>query len=132
MASRSRTDLSEDELELDFLRCLAERRPGDVNILKALGDQLTHCGCYAEGLAVDERLAACCHDDDTVHYNLACSLALMGRPEEALAALARAVALGYDDDEHAAEDGDLATLHSDPRFAELLLSMRDSAAAGGD
>ncbi len=40
--------------------------------------------------------------------------------EQALAALEKAVAMGYDDLEHLKTDSDLTSLHQEPRFKELL------------
>ena len=54
------------------------------------------------------------------YYNLACALARQGKKEEAFAALEQAVAAGYNRDQHAREDEDLAPLRADPRFAKLM------------
>jgi tetratricopeptide (TPR) repeat protein len=53
-------------------------------------------------------------------YNLACSYALAGQPAEALAALSRALAAGFNDLGLLRTDPDLATLRGDPRFAALV------------
>ncbi len=72
--------------------------------------------------------------DDLWHYNLACALALQGRPEDALSALSRATDLGFADAEHAALDPDLAALRDSETFKGLLARMRsrppDAAAEG--
>jgi C-terminal processing protease CtpA/Prc len=53
-------------------------------------------------------------------YNAACSFALAGEPDEAISALERAVAAGFEDVEHAKEDADLVSLHGDARWQPLL------------
>ena len=60
-----------------------------------------------------------------VQYNYACALALLGRSEEALDALSEAVALGFQNEAHAAQDGDLESLRVMPRFQNILESMKE-------
>jgi len=57
-------------------------------------------------------------------YNLACALALAGRTDAALDALAQAVEQGYLNDRHATSDPDLESLRGLDRFEALLLEMR--------
>ncbi len=54
------------------------------------------------------------------HYNLACSHARLGKKEEALKALSEAVELGFQDSALMEKDDDLASLHAEPRYRELL------------
>jgi tetratricopeptide (TPR) repeat protein len=53
-------------------------------------------------------------------YNIACSYALLGRSDEAFAALSRALAMGFDDLDALRTDPDLASLRTDPRFNRLV------------
>ncbi len=99
------------------------RDPRDEEAIAILAHLRTKEGRIEEGLALDRRLAALRPEDPVVRYNLACSLALSGQREEALAALAAAAVLGWDDAAHAREDGDLHSLRGDPRFEELLRGM---------
>ena len=80
----------------------------------------TKTGDYEEGLRVDERLSHLCAEDPLTWYNLGCSLALVGRKEDALESLSRALELGYDDYEWMKKDSDLSSLHGDPRFESML------------
>jgi predicted esterase len=57
-------------------------------------------------------------------YNLACVSAQAKRKRDALDALERAIAAGYRDAAHTAEDPDLQSLHGDRRFEELLGRMK--------
>jgi Flp pilus assembly protein TadD len=113
-------DLRESKQELEFLQDIARRLPDDTNIMRALGDLYTRTGAYADGLRVDENLSRLCAEDPVVWYNLACSLSLSGRPDDALDALNRAVELGYNDYDAMKKDPDLTALHGDARFESLL------------
>ena len=53
-------------------------------------------------------------------YNVACSLALAGKKEEAIGWLEKSFAEGWRDLAHAEADTDLKSLHDDPRFRKLL------------
>ena len=97
-----------------------ERHPDDVEALVELGNLLTQLGRLEEGLAIDQRLVALAPEDPNVRYNLACSLALLGRTELALSELERAHELGYDDAAHMLADADLASLRSEARFRRLV------------
>jgi len=120
--SKGRTNARNDHdaVELRFLQRIAERLPGDVEILQALADLYTRNGKYAEGLAVDIQLSQQLPNDDLVWYNLGCSYALTNHADEAFEALTRAVELGYGDYDWMKTDPDLNNLHKDPRFESLL------------
>ncbi len=62
-------------------------------------------------------------------YNLACAQARAGRPEDALASLARAVDAGWTAAEHTGQDPDLESLRGRPTFQALLARMERDAAA---
>lgn len=113
-------DLRENEQELEFLQAIARRLPEDTHIMRALGDLYTRTGAYADGLRVDENLSRLCAEDPVVWYNLACSLALSDRADDAFDALSRAVELGYNDYESMKKDPDLVSLHGDTRFESIL------------
>ncbi len=117
-----RTTLEEiaDRHVLEILKAAARRRPHDLEILFSLGDLFTRLGYIEEGLQVDLTLARLQPRDPTVHYNLACSYALLGRKEEAFAELRKAIRLGYSDPGHMRSDPDLDGLRADPRFGKLL------------
>jgi tetratricopeptide (TPR) repeat protein len=53
-------------------------------------------------------------------YNRACFLALLGKKDEALAALKRSIAVSPDDADAAREDDDFRTLRKDKRFIALV------------
>ena len=77
-----------------------------------------------------ERLLAARPNDRNFLYNHACLLARMGEDTEALAALGKAVANGFDEAEYAEGDSDLAPLRSDPYFATLMEQARENDRRG--
>ncbi|MFO8013459.1 MAG: hypothetical protein R6X20_09160, partial [Phycisphaerae bacterium] len=59
-----------------------------------------------------------------VHYNLACGLARLGKGDEAMAALRRALRAGWTDADHTRDDADLASLRDRDDFKRLLEAMK--------
>jgi tetratricopeptide (TPR) repeat protein len=108
------------DFEIGFFERLVERDPQYVEALQILGDAYTKCGHYDKGLRIDERLAHLCPDNALVHYNLACSLALLDRIDDAFMSLEKAIERGYGDAEWMSQDSDLEKLHGDGRFRKLL------------
>ena len=111
---------SQLDFELDFFAGILERHGGYVDVLRAHGNNLTLKGRFAEGLEIDKRLIQLRPADALAHYNLACSYALLKKPELALKTLRRAVELGYRDFRYMREDHDLDLIKHDPRFRQLL------------
>lgn len=58
-------------------------------------------------------------------YNLACSLALLGRTDEALDNLSAAIDRGWGDVEHTEDDADFKSLRDLPRYKELIKQMQE-------
>ena len=92
-------------------------------MVESLGCLYTEMGRYQDGLAADRRMVQMDPASPTAWYNLACSLALTGQPDDAFAALEKAVALGYDDAEWMQDDDDFAPIKADPRFARILAQL---------
>ena len=108
------------DFEIIFFEKLLEKRPSFIQALIALGNVYTQKGDYEKGLEIDLRLKQLRRDDPTVHYNLACSYSLLGRIEDALLSLKRAINLGYEDFDYLLRDPDLENLKKDKRFRHLL------------
>lgn len=106
--------------EIRFYEKLIKGKRDFVDALIPLAEAYTKKGWYDKGLQIDQRLSRLLKDDDVVHYNLACSLALMGQEKKALTALKKAVKLGYDDFRHMKRDQDLQSLHKNPEFLKLF------------
>jgi tetratricopeptide (TPR) repeat protein len=113
-------DQSQLDFEIEFFQGVLERRPDYVDVLRVMGNNLTLKGRYAQGLQIDKRLIGLRPNDPLAHYNLACSYALLKRPDQSLKSLRRAVELGYRDFRYMREDRDLDSIRTDPRFRQLL------------
>ena len=108
------------DFELNFFEGLAKKNPNFVDALVPLAEAYTRRGFYDKGLQIDKRLARLRKDDPIIHYNLACSLALLSHKDQAFTALKRAIELGYSDFEYLKRDSDLRSLRDDPRFQALF------------
>jgi tetratricopeptide (TPR) repeat protein len=113
-------DQSQLDFELEFYHCILQRQPDYVDVLRVMGNLLTLKGRYSDGLQIDRRLVQLRPHDALAHYNLACSFALLKRPDQALKTLRKAVELGYRDFRYMREDRDLDSIRHDPRFRQLL------------
>jgi tetratricopeptide (TPR) repeat protein len=106
--------------EIQFYEGILAEDPEFADALVPLAEAYTKAGLYDKGLRTDLKLAELRPDDPTVHYNLACSYALTGKRDEALATLERAIELGYRDVAFLMKDEDLVSLHDDEQFAQLI------------
>ncbi len=89
-------------------------------ILETLGELYTRTGRFEDGLNTDLELTRICPSEAIAWYNLGCSYALINRKADALAALTKAIELGYKDIEWMGGDSDLESIHDDPQFRALL------------
>lgn len=112
------------EFEMNVSRAVLRGDPNNVIALQTLGHSLTRLGRHQEALEVDKRLTAIAPDDETAFYNLACSYSNLGMVDEAIFALRRAVALGYDNIEFMQKDPDLMNVRRDPRFQKVVEEIR--------
>ncbi len=118
--ARAADQQSQLDFELEFFAGILERQPDYVDVLRVMGNNLTLRGRYVQGLGVDKRLVQLRPSDPLAHYNLACSYALLKRPDQAIRALRRAVELGYRDFRYMREDRDLDSIRHDPRFRQMM------------
>ena len=117
-------DPRELDVEISFLEGLVRRDPNYVEALQILGDDYTQRGRINEGLQVDQKLSELEPQNPTVFYNLACSLSLAGKLDEAAQAIESAIDLGYRDFKWLARDPDLKALRKHPHFERLREKMR--------
>jgi tetratricopeptide (TPR) repeat protein len=110
----------ESEFQLAFLESALASAPENLDVLFELGELYTQMGRIEEGLEVDRKLVKILPDNPTVHYNLACSLALAGEKRKALKALETAFKRGFTDFNMLLEDDDLESLREEPDFRALL------------
>jgi tetratricopeptide (TPR) repeat protein len=114
---------SDIHFETSFFEAIHQRDPRFTDVVEILGGLYTKQGRIADGLRMDRKLVRLRPENATAHYNLACSLALSRRGKDALRALERAVALGYDDREWMEQDPDLVGLRKLPAFQKLLAKL---------
>jgi Flp pilus assembly protein TadD len=100
--------------------------PDDADVLESLGHLLTRSGRLKDGLAADKRLVELRPDEPVAHYNLACSLALIGDAGAALERLRLALEMGFRDVAVIRKDRVFASLRGDPRFEALLAEFADA------
>ncbi len=117
--------------EINFFEGVHRRCPRYVEVIELLGGLYTKTGRIADGLKMDRKLVRLQPTNATAHYNLACSLALSERPLPALAALRRALELGYSDYEWMRQDPDLKPIAHDPAFLEILQEVKAAARKSG-
>lgn len=124
---------SEDlDFQIGFYEGVVRENPSFAEALIALGEVYTKKGLYDKGLAVDKKLASLRPDNPVVHYNLACSLSLLGDATGSFRAIRRAVDLGYDDFAFMQNDPDLANLRSDERFVEFIRKVKKTRTFSSD
>ncbi len=112
--------LSQLDFDIDFFERLLVRKPDAVEVLRVLAELVSKKGLTTRAVDLDRSLVELAPEDFLARYNLACSLALAGRADEAIDALSRAILLGYDDLDHMESDPDLESLRAHPDFLALL------------
>lgn len=117
---------SDKEFEIQFFESLLKKSPGYPEAIEILGGLYTQKGLIDEGLKMDKKLIKLKPNSPDAHYNLACSFALKNKKEEAVAALQKAIDLGYKDYKWLIGDPDLKPLQDYPPFKELLQKIRKS------
>ncbi len=118
------------DFEVRFVERVLARNPEHVESLMFLGNTYTARGEHERGLEMDLRLLRLRPLDPIAHYNLACSYALLGQVDRAIDALRRSVRLGYADVAHLEQDSDLDNIRNDPRYKEMLDSLRSAHIQG--
>lgn len=125
----TRDEQRELDIKISFMEGVVKRDPGYVEALQVLGDDYTKRGRYVAGLKVDEQLSQLRPDDPLVQYNLACSYSLTGNFNQAVAALDKALDLGYADFKWLAQDPDLHDLRQHPLYKNIRAKLRKLRAA---
>lgn len=109
------------DFEIRFFEKLIRQKPDYVEALIPLAEAYTRKGLLQKGLTLDRRLARLVPDDPVIHYNLACSYALLGKKTQMMLYLKKSLSLGYRDLEHMRLDPDFKSFHGDPDFEALFL-----------
>lgn len=132
MSEKARVPAKPSRVEVEFLEALRRRCPAHEPILEALGHLYTRAGRFQDGLQVDLELTRLRPEDPENWYNLACSHALLGARDLAMAALEKAIQCGYNDADWMEADPDLASLVQDPAFQSTLKQLKEKAGARWD
>jgi tetratricopeptide (TPR) repeat protein len=118
------SDPRELDVEISFLEGLVRRDPAYVDALQLLGDDYTQRGRFEEGLRVDQKLSELDPKNPLSFYNLACSLSLTGKLDDAVRALESALDLGYRDFKWMSRDPDLKALRKHAQYVRLREKIR--------
>ncbi|MGH9702031.1 MAG: TPR end-of-group domain-containing protein, partial [Candidatus Acidiferrales bacterium] len=98
--------------------------PEDVRARILLASGSAQLGRGKEAAEHLERAVAMRPTDPNVLYNAACTYGNLNRKEDAIAMLQKAVSNGFRDVEWISRDMDLACLHEEPAFKELIKELR--------
>ena len=112
--------LSQLDFDIDFFERLLARNGESLEVLRLLAELASKKGNVTRAAELDAKVAELLPNDCLARYNLACSLARAGRPDEAIDSLSKAILLGYDDLAHMDVDPDLDSLRDLPEFRALL------------
>ena len=82
-------------------------------------------GNFEKSLELSQKMHEMRPDDTRPIYNIACAHCLMGDKAKAFDWLEKAIAKGYSDADHMANDFDLRTIRGEPRFRRMLKELRD-------
>lgn len=120
----SRRESRDLDTKIGFLEGLVRRDPKYIEALQMLGDHYTQRGQYEDSLKVDKQLSRLEPRNPLVYYNLACSYSLNRDLDLAVAALERALSLGYRDFKWLARDPDLDPLRKHPLYRTIEDKIR--------
>ena len=90
-AARAEAETRARRIEVEFLEGVRARLPEHAGVVESLGCLYTEMGRYQDGLRADREMVRMEPDSPNAWYNLACSLSLTGQPDDAFAALEKAL-----------------------------------------
>ena len=116
-----------DAAALREFKAAAELNPTSAEVQESLGVALHAMGKYAQARKPWQKSLQLNPEQPQVHYNLACAEAILGNSAGALRHLDQALRQGYHDYTSVAENPDLASLHNEPAFQEMLRQLRNES-----
>ena len=108
------------DFEIEFYQQILQHNPSYIDVLRRLVEHLSRRGDYSRALPRYRQLIEMRPDDCIARYNLACTLAMLGRLEQAVRALDEAFQFGYHDIAHLESDSDMEPLRDHPIYLALL------------
>ena len=112
--------LNQLDFDIDFFERLLSRNGDSLEVLRLLAELVSKKGLVDRAAELDAKVVELLQDDCLARYNLACSLARAGRPDEAIDSLSKAILLVYDYLAHMDVDPDLDSLRDLPEYRALL------------
>ncbi|HXJ17539.1 MAG TPA: protein kinase [Candidatus Polarisedimenticolia bacterium] len=106
-----------------------ERVPDDMRARILLANNYAHSGNERDATRQMQLALELRPHDSNILYNAACTYGILKNRTEAVAAFKKALAAGFVAFEYAARDPDLACLHGDPEFEDLLEELRNKEAS---
>lgn len=113
------------DFEIGFYESVLTHSPNYPTVLEILGSLYTKTGRIEDGYEMDQKLISIQPDNNLAHYNLACSQTLLGKIDEALVSLTKAISLGYQDFEWMLKDPDLHNLRNNSVFNQLVVDLKN-------
>ena len=107
------------DIEISFMEGVVQRDAKYVEAWKALSECYCRRGFFERGLHADVHLARLQPDDPAVLYDLACGYALLQQTEEAITALMKAIAHGFNNFKWLLKDPDLTRVRKDKLFKRV-------------
>ena len=101
--------------------------PDDVRALYLGAQNLCRLGKDARGMEWAQRALAIDPDDSAVCYNVACIYSILGRTDQAMEYLEKAIDCGFGDHDIIRNDPYLNPIRNHPRFADLNRKLNQSA-----
>jgi TolB-like protein/Flp pilus assembly protein TadD len=103
--------------------------PDESRAIYLGADVLIRMGEKEKAMEWVKRLAATDRDEPAVLYGIACLYSLIGKPEEAVYYLSKAVDAGFAHRQYLEKDGDFDPIRNHPRYIELIkdLERREKA-----
>lgn len=113
----------EYERAIELYRTVVHERPDDAQAWARFAHAMHELGRYEPALELHEKASSFDRNRIISSFRLGCALARLGRTDEAIAKLERAVEVGFRDRSRAEREPDLESLRDEPRFHRVLDRM---------
>lgn len=114
------SELEQADFEIEFFGRILARNSSNVEVIRRLVEHRSRRGDYRAALPLYRKLVDLRPNDCIARYNLACTLSMQGKLDEAMTALEVAFQLGYSDIAHLETDTDMEPLRDHSGYARLI------------